>query len=93
MMNRQDHRAYLYLLRLLGVLLVLLGCICLPGHAANEHETDILISVDPYKLPEGLTLIGPPLKEIEVRVQGALAAWSILRSINQGIAWTYPVLP
>ena len=78
MMNRQDHRAYLYPLRLLGVLLVLLGCICLPGRAANEHETDILISVDPYKLPEGLTLIGPPLKEIEVRVQGALAALEYL---------------
>jgi YbbR domain-containing protein len=78
MMNRQDHRAYLYPLRLLGILLGLLACICLPARAADEHETDILISIDPYKLPEGLTLIGPPLKEIEVRVQGALSALEYL---------------
>jgi YbbR domain-containing protein len=53
-------------------------CFCLPGHAANEYETDILVPIDPYKLPEGLTLIGPPLKEIEVRVQGARSALELL---------------
>jgi YbbR domain-containing protein len=57
-------------------------CFCLPGRAADEHETEILVSIDPYKLPEGLTLVGPPLKEIEVRVQGALSALEYL-SLNK----------
>jgi YbbR domain-containing protein len=81
-MTHQNHRGCFYGLRRfglsLGLLLVPLACICLPGRAANEHETDILISIDAYKLPEGLTLIGPPLKEIEVRVQGALSALEYL---------------
>jgi len=81
-MTHQNYRGCFYKLRRLGlsigVLLGLLACICLPARAANEHETDILISIDPYKLPEGLTLIGPPLKEIEVRVQGALSALEYL---------------
>ncbi len=46
------------------------------------HETDILVPIDPYKLPEGLTLVGPPLKEIEVRVQGAQSALESL-SLNR----------
>jgi YbbR domain-containing protein len=81
-MTHQNYRGCFYKLRRLGlsigVLLGLLACICLPARAADEHETDILISIDPYKLPEGLTLIGPPLKEIEVRVQGALSALEYL---------------
>ena len=58
----------------LGIQLGLLMCFCLPGLAASEHETDILVPIEPYKLPEGLTLVGPPLKEIEVRVQGSRSA-------------------
>jgi len=58
----------------LAILLGVLVCFGLPVRAADPHEADILIPVDPYKLPEGLMLVGPPLKEIEVRVQAALTA-------------------
>lgn len=81
-MSHQDNQACLYPLRLFGILLGLLMCFCLPGRAANEHETDILVPIEPYKLPEGLTLVGPPLKEIEVRVQGARSALESL-SLNK----------
>jgi len=82
MMNHQDHRSCLYPLRLLGILLGLLMCFCPPVRAANQHEADILVPIDPYKLPEGMTLVGPPLKEIEVRVQGAPSALASL-SLNK----------
>ena len=85
-MNHQRNRRCDHNLRRLGlsfgVLLSLLMCFCLPGRAADEHETEILVPIDPYKLPEGLTLVGPPLKEIEVRVQGALSALEYL-SLNK----------
>jgi len=45
--------------------------------AANEIE--ILIPVDPYKLPDGLTLAGPALKEIEIRVKGPSAELEAMR--------------
>ena len=59
---------------LLG-LLVLLG---LPVQSADEHEIDILVPIVAGNLPEGLTLVGPPLKEIEIRVQGALSALELI---------------
>jgi YbbR domain-containing protein len=54
----------------------------MPAQSADEHEADILVPIDPYRLPQGLTLVGPPLKEIEVRVQGALSALEYL-SLNK----------
>jgi len=81
-MNHQDSRACLYPLRLLGILLGLLVCFCMPAQSADEHETDILVPIDPYKLPQGLMLVGPPLREIEIRVQGALSALEYL-SLNK----------
>lgn len=77
-MDHQDHRAFLYTMKLFGILLGLVVFFCLPVRSANEHETDILIPIIADKLPKGLTLVGPPLKEIEVRVQGALSALEYL---------------
>lgn len=70
-MNHQDRRAFSYTMRLFAILLGLLVFFCLPAQSAKEHEADILIPIIADKLPQGLTLVGPPLKEIEVRVQGA----------------------
>ena len=85
-MTHQNHRRFYYGLRRLGlsfgILLGLLVCFCMPARSADEHETDILVPIDPYRLPQGLTLVGPPLKEIEVRVQGALSALEYL-SLNK----------
>ncbi|MGD9042204.1 MAG: CdaR family protein [Desulfobacterales bacterium] len=78
MMNYQDRRASLYILRLFGILFGLLIGFCQPGLSASEREADILVPIDPYRLPEGLTLVGPPLKEIEVRVRGAPSALEYL---------------
>lgn len=77
-MNHQDRRAFLYPLRLFGILLGLVVFFCLPVRSANEHEADILIPIVVDKLPHGLTLVGPPLKKIEVRVQGALSVLEYL---------------
>ncbi|MCK5204925.1 MAG: hypothetical protein KAR15_13680 [Desulfobacterales bacterium] len=85
-MAHQNHRRCDYDLRRFGlsfgILLGLLVFFCLPVRSADEHETDILIPIVAYKLPKGLTLVGPPLKEIEVRVQGALSALEYL-SLNK----------
>jgi YbbR domain-containing protein len=69
-MNHQNCRAFFYSLKRLAVLLLLLLSSFEPVQSAAVNETETLIPIDPYKLPEGLTLVGPPLKEIEVRVQG-----------------------
>jgi YbbR domain-containing protein len=71
-------------MRLFGILLGLLVFFCLPVRSANEHETDILIPIVADKLPTGLTLVGPPFKKIEIRVQGALSALEHL-SLNRPI--------
>ena len=56
---------------LLGTLLSWLLCSLEPAQSLGENEIEILIPVDPDKLPDGLTLAGPALKEIEIRVKGA----------------------
>jgi YbbR domain-containing protein len=63
----------------LGILLVLLLCSFEPVQSSSVNEIEILIPVDPYKLPDGLTLVGPALKEIELRVKGPLSALKDLR--------------
>ena len=70
-MANQDRRAWLYILRLFGILLGVVVFFCLPVRSANEYEADILIPIIADKLPKGLMLVGPPLKEIEIRVQGS----------------------
>ncbi len=79
MMSHQNRQACFYPLRLLGILLVLLLCSLEPVQSSSVNEIEILIPVDPYKLPDGLTLVGPALKEIELRVKGPLSALKDLR--------------
>jgi YbbR domain-containing protein len=43
------------------------------------NEIEIPIPVDPYNLPDGLTLVSPVLKEIEVRVKGPVSVLDDLR--------------
>jgi YbbR domain-containing protein len=66
-------------MRLLGILLVLLLCPLKPAQSSSVNEIEILIPVDPYKLPDGLTLVGQALKEIEVRVKGPASVLDDLR--------------
>ena len=72
-MTNQNRRAWLYILSLFGILLGFVVFFCLPVRSANEHEADILIPIIADKLPKGLMLVGPPLREIEIRVQGSIA--------------------
>ena len=70
MINPENHRACYFPLMLLGTLLFwLLGSFD-PVQSLSVNEIDILIPVDPHKLPDGLTLAGPVPKEIEIRVKG-----------------------
>lgn len=57
----------------------LVAFFCLPVQSVDEHEADILIPILADKLPRGLTLVGPPLKEIEIRLQGAAAVLAYLK--------------
>ena len=79
MINCQNHRACSWPLMLLGALLFWLLSPLEPAQSLSLNEIDILIPVDPYKLPEGLTLAGPALKEIEIRVKGPPEALEALR--------------
>ena len=63
-------RPSFYPLRVLGILVVLLLCSLKPVQPSSVNEIEILIPVDFYKLPDGLTLVGPAPKEIELRVKG-----------------------
>lgn len=76
-LNR-NHRLRIYPLRLLGILLLLL-CSFKPVQSSSINEIEILIPVDPYRLPDGLTLVGPALKEIEVQVKGPVSVLDDLR--------------
>jgi hypothetical protein len=70
-MDHRNCRECLYLLRYLGILLGLLVCFIETAYAEGIYETEILVPVEPYKLPQGLILVGPPFKEIELRVSGS----------------------
>jgi YbbR domain-containing protein len=63
----------------LGILLLLLLCFLKPVQSSSVNEIEILIPVDTYNLPEGLTLVGPVLKEIEVRLKGPASVLDDLR--------------
>ena len=71
-------RACFYLLRVLGILLLLL-CSLKPAQASSVNEIEILIPVDLYKLPHGFVLVGSAPKEIELRVKGPPAALDDLK--------------
>ena len=71
MMKHQESRAFSHTVRLFAILVGLVAFFSLPVGSAEEHEADLLIPIITNKLPEGLTLVGPPLKELEIRVQGA----------------------
>jgi len=55
-------------------LLALLVCSFQTAYPAEIHETEIRVPVEPYRIPQGLILVGPPFKEIELRVRGSLSA-------------------
>ena len=73
-MNHRNCRGFFYPLRLLGILLGLLVCFIETAYPAGIHETEILVPVEPYNIPQGLILVGPPFNEIELRVRGSLSA-------------------
>ena len=77
--QNRNHRTVLYPPRPMGILLVLLLCFLKPVHASSLNEIEILIPVDSYNLPDGLTLAVPLLKEIEIRVKGPAAVLDDLR--------------
>ena len=79
--NHRHRQSFQNLMKLLAMILVLSALVAESGHALQMHETEILVPIDPGKLPEGLTLVGTPLKEMEVRVRGSLAALEAL-SLN-----------
>ena len=77
--QNRNQRTCFYPLRLLGILLVLLLCSFKPVQSSSVNEIEILIPVDPYKLPDGLTLVGPAFKEIEVSVKGPVSVLDDLK--------------
>ena len=81
MKSHQNHRyrAGFYPLRLSGTLLVLLLCFLQPVQSSSVNEIEILIPVDLYKLPQGLTLVDSAPKEIELRVKGPPAVLDDLK--------------
>lgn len=58
------------------------ACFLLLWPGSSLHETDIFIPVDIGKTPEGLTITGPPLRGIEVRVRGPKALILTLSDLN-----------
>lgn len=77
--QNRNHRTCFYPLRILGILLLLLLCSLKPVQSSSVNEIEIPIPVDPYNLPDGLTLVSPVLKEIEVRVKGPVSVLDDLR--------------
>ena len=77
--QNRNHRTCFYPLRVLGILLLLLLCSLKPVQSSSVNEIEILIPVDPYNLPDGLALVDPVLKEIEIRVKGPVSVLDDLR--------------
>ena len=78
-MNHQERQAFFYTMKLFAIPLSLVVFFCLPVKSVDEHEADILIPILADKLPKGLMLVGPPLKEIEIRLQGAPSVLAYLK--------------
>ncbi len=57
-------------------------CIFVLYPSLSLHETDIFVPVDPGQIPAGLTLTGPPLKGIEVRVHAPKSTISSLSHVK-----------
>jgi YbbR domain-containing protein len=81
MKSHQNHRHHtrFYPLRLSATLLVLLLCLLKPAQSSDANEIEILIPVDLYRLPAGLTVVGSAPKEIELRVKGPPAVLEDLK--------------
>jgi YbbR domain-containing protein len=75
----RKHRTCISPLRLWGLLLLLLLGSFKPVHSSGINEIEMLIPVDPHQLPDGLTLVGPAIKEIEIRVKGPVPVLDDLR--------------
>jgi hypothetical protein len=73
-MDHRNRRRCLYLFSLLGLLLGPLVYSIEAAYPADIHETEILVPVEPSRIPQGLILVGPPFKEIELRVRGSDSA-------------------
>ena len=73
-MDHRNRRRCYYLFSLLGILLGPLMYSIEAAYPADIHETEILVPVEPSKIPQGLILVGPPFKEIELRVRGSDSA-------------------
>jgi YbbR domain-containing protein len=54
-------------------------CFTKPAPSSSANEIEILIPVDLYRLPPGLTLVGSAPKEIELRVKGPPAVLEDLK--------------
>jgi len=54
---------------------------------STVHETDLFIPVDLVKIPEGLTIVGPPLKGLEIRIR---APKSVIKTVSD-LKLRYPV--
>ena len=72
--GRRNARGGFPFLGLLGILLGLLGSFIETVYSADIQETEIQVAVEPYNIPQGLVLVGPPFKEIELRVRGSHSA-------------------
>jgi YbbR domain-containing protein len=81
MKSHQNHRHHtrFYPLRLSATLLVLLLCLLKAAQSSGANEIEILIPVDLYRLPAGLTVVGSAPKEIELRVKGPPAVLEDLK--------------
>ena len=72
-----DHRKCLgcwYPLGYLVILLISFVFLIETAHPADIHETEIRVPVEAYNIPQGLMLVGPPFKEVELRVRGSSTA-------------------
>jgi hypothetical protein len=77
-MDHRNWRRCFYPLTAVGIVLGLLLWFIETAYCADIQETEIRVPVEPYNIPQGLILVGPPFKEIELRVRGSLSALKAL---------------
>ncbi|MBW1895254.1 MAG: YbbR-like domain-containing protein, partial [Deltaproteobacteria bacterium] len=70
------HKLLVFSLLLAGFLVFSLS------FCSSSQETDILIPVDLEKIPQGLTVTGLPLKNLEVKVCGSKSVIKILQKLQ-----------
>jgi hypothetical protein len=77
-MDHRNWRRCFYPLSTVGIVLGSLLCFIEAAYSENIQEIDIQIPVEPGNIPQGLMLVGPPFKEIELRVRGSASALQML---------------